>query len=243
MECPQNSQMPLFKCTVQLEVFFLISLPSQWVIKLSGRIKKIYPSVFPPFGGNTAMKTQEFFSGALSGIAEGWLESYVLYLAWPEWKGLKFYSSLWFHPFGWKHWGMQGDHRVNIIKLQVMFEWDCRGQKSAHWDGWEIEPPPPPPELFCKKLVIHTTKCDFCFFLHKMGFKMVWKFWDLKNLMRTGFQMGQIMWDFISVWDMAYMILTNLVFTHYTCIFAELGWPIFILVKQELIGYSYVSIG
>ena len=30
--------------------------------------------------------------------------------------------------------GLQGDHRVNIIKLQVMFEWnlewDCRGQIS-----------------------------------------------------------------------------------------------------------------
>ena len=37
------------------------------------------------------------------------------------------------HPFGWKHRG-KGDHRVNIIKLQVMFEWslewDCRGQMS-----------------------------------------------------------------------------------------------------------------
>ena len=100
------------------------------------------------FGGNTAMKTQVFFSGALSGIAEGWLESYVLYLAWPEWKGLKFYSPLWFHPFGWKHRGIAGDHRVNIIKLQVMFEWSLKwncgdggggANKSAHWDGWEIE--------------------------------------------------------------------------------------------------------
>ena len=31
--------------TVQLEFFFSISLPSLWVIKLSGRIKKFYPSV------------------------------------------------------------------------------------------------------------------------------------------------------------------------------------------------------
>ena len=43
--------------------------------------------------------------------------------------------------------GFQGGHRVNIIKLQVMFgwslEWDCKGQISLpHWDGWEIEPPP-----------------------------------------------------------------------------------------------------
>ena len=47
--------------------------------------------------------------------------------------------------------GLQGGHRVNIIKLQVMFEWslklDCRGQISlSHWDGWEIEKPL---ELYC----------------------------------------------------------------------------------------------
>ena len=34
--------------TVQLKFFFSIFLPSQWVIKLSGRIKKIYPSEIPP---------------------------------------------------------------------------------------------------------------------------------------------------------------------------------------------------
>ena len=31
--------------------------------------------------------------------------------------------------------------------------------------------------------------------------------WDLNNLiiLETGFEMGQILWDFISVWDMACM--------------------------------------
>ena len=50
----------------------------------------------------------------------------------------------------------------------------------------------------CKKHVINTTKCDLCLFLHKMCCKMVWKLWDLKNLMGIGFQMGQILSDLIS---------------------------------------------
>ena len=41
-----------FRNTVQLKGIF-ISLPSQWVIKLSGRIKKIYPSVIPPVSVET----------------------------------------------------------------------------------------------------------------------------------------------------------------------------------------------
>ena len=116
---------------------FSISLPFQWVIELSGRIKKIYPSVIPPISVETLQWKHRYFSG----IAEGWLESYVLYLAWPEWKGLQFYSPL------WNTGGLQGDHRVNIIKLQVMLEWslewDCSGQISL---GWEIENPL---ELYC----------------------------------------------------------------------------------------------
>ena len=52
--------------------FFSISLASEWVIKLSGRIKKFLPLFDSThFSENTAMKTQVFFSGALSGIAEG----------------------------------------------------------------------------------------------------------------------------------------------------------------------------
>ena len=31
----------------------------------------------------------------------------------------------------------------------------------------------------CKKLVINTTKCDLCLFLHKMCCKMVWKFCEI----------------------------------------------------------------
>ena len=63
------------------------------------------------------MKTQVFFSGALSGIAKGWLESYVLYLAWPEWKGLKFYCPLCFHPFWWKHRGIAGGSQGEYHKI------------------------------------------------------------------------------------------------------------------------------
>ena len=82
--------------------------------------------MFPPIlGGNTAMKTQVFRSGASSGIAEGWLESCVLYLAWPEWKRFKILQPPVIPPI----WGLQGDHRMNIIKLQIMFEW------SLEWDG------------------------------------------------------------------------------------------------------------
>ena len=123
--------------------FFSISLPSQWVIKLSGRNKKkITLCDSTHFCGNTAMKTRVFFSGALSGIAEGLLESYVLYLAWPEWKGLKFYSPLWFHPF----WGYTGGSQGQYHKItgNVWAEpWvGLQGAKtSAHWDGWEIEKP------------------------------------------------------------------------------------------------------
>ena len=51
----------------------------------------------------------------------------------------------------------------------------------------------------CKQLVINTTKCDLCLFLHKIFCKMVWKICCcLKDLMGIGFQMGQILRDFIS---------------------------------------------
>ena len=85
------------------------------------------------------MKTKVFFSGALSWIAEGWLESYVFYLAWPEWKGLKFYSPLWFNPFGWKHRGIAGGSQGEYHKItdNVWVEpWvGLQGaNKSAHWE-------------------------------------------------------------------------------------------------------------
>ena len=51
--------------------------------------------------------------------------SYVLCLA--EWKGLKFYSP----HLGGNTVGLQRDHSVRVIKLQIMFdwslEWDCSG--------------------------------------------------------------------------------------------------------------------
>ena len=151
--------------------FFSISLQSQWVIKLSGRIKKCLPLFDSThFGGNTAMKTQVFFSEALSGIAEEWLESYVLYLAWPEWKGLKFYSPLWFHPFGWKQVDCRGI--TGWISKNNSNVWEepwvgLKGaNKPAHWDGWETENPL---ELYCS---MKTT------FSH---YKIMGNFLDLKG--------------------------------------------------------------
>ena len=144
---------PLTRSLQYSSKIFSISLPSQWVIKLSGRIK-IFLSLCDSthFGGNTAMETQVLFSGALSGIAEGWLESCVLYLAWPEWKGLKFYSPMWFHPFGWKHRGIAGGSQGEYYKItcNIWVEpWvGLKGaNKSAHWDGWDNENPL---ELYCK---------------------------------------------------------------------------------------------
>ena len=102
--------------TVQLEGFF--NFPPIPVGNKTERKEKFLPLCDSTHsGGNTAMKTQVFFSGTLSGIAEGWLESYVLYLAWPEWKGLKFYSLLWFHPFRWKHRGIAGGSLGEYHKL------------------------------------------------------------------------------------------------------------------------------
>ena len=113
----------LSKNTVQLEGFFSfppipVGNKTEWKdLKFLSLCESTH------FSGNTAMKTQVFFSAALSGFAEGWLESYVLYLAWPNWKGLKFYSPCGSTHLGGNSGGLQGDHRVNVIKLQVMFEW------------------------------------------------------------------------------------------------------------------------
>ena len=66
------------------------------------------------------------------------------------------------------------------------------------------------PLFKCKKLVINTTTCDLCLFLHKMCCKIVWKVWDLKNLMGIGFQMGKILWDFISqceIWHVCHWLI------------------------------------
>ena len=40
------------------------------------------------------------------------------------------------------------------------------------------------PFFKCKKLVINTTKCDLCLFLHKMCCKMVWKFCEVWKILR-----------------------------------------------------------
>ena len=50
----------------------------------------------------------------------------------------------------------------------------------------------------CKKVVKTTTVCDLCLFLHKIYCKIVWKFCEIWIFMGIAFQMGQILWDFIS---------------------------------------------
>ena len=70
-------------------------------------------------------------------------------LTWVE--GLKYYIPLWFHPFGWKQRGIAGGSQCEYHKItgNVWVEpWvGLQGaNKSAHWDGWEIENPL---ELYC----------------------------------------------------------------------------------------------
>ena len=95
--------------------------------------------------GNTAMKSQGFFSAALSGIAEGWLESYVLYLAWPEWKGFKFYSPPVISTHLDGNTGIAGRSQGEYHKItgNVWVGLPGGGGEggggSAHCDGWETE--------------------------------------------------------------------------------------------------------
>ena len=84
----------------------------------------------------------KYFSVELwvGGIAEGWIESYmyVLYLAWPEWKGLKFYSTCDSTHLGGNTGGSQGEYMYHKITGNVLMEpWvGLQGaNKSAHWDG------------------------------------------------------------------------------------------------------------
>ena len=65
------------------------------------------------------------------------------------------------------------------------------------------------PSFKCKKLLINTIKCDLCLFLHKISCKMFWKCCEIWKSygMETGFQIGQILGDFISQCEM--LILRN----------------------------------
>ena len=55
------------------------------------------------------------------------------------------------------------------------------------------------PLFWCKKLVINTTKCDLCLFLHKMYCKMAWKFCEI----------WKILWELASRWTKFCKILSH----------------------------------
>ena len=132
---------------------FAISLPSQWVIKLSGRIKIFFtPLWFHSFRWKHCNENKGIFQWSFEWDCRGvirilctlpcltWVKSIKKILAPCDSTHLSGNTG-----------GLQGDHRVKIIILQVMFEWtlewDCKGaNKSAHWDGWETENPL---ELYC----------------------------------------------------------------------------------------------
>ena len=87
--------------------FFSIGLPSQCVIKLSGKIKKKFtPLWFHPFRWKHCNVNTGIFQWSFEWDCRGVIRILIFYLVWPEWKGLQFYSPLLFHPFGWKHRGI-----------------------------------------------------------------------------------------------------------------------------------------
>ena len=60
------------------------------------------------------------------------------------------------------------------------------------------------PLFNCKKLVINTTKCDLCLFLHKMCDKMVWKFCKIwKIFWELAFRWAKFF--YLTMWNMACM--------------------------------------
>ena len=67
------------------------------------------------------------------------------------------------------------------------------------------------PLFKCKKLVINTTKCDLCLFLHKMCCKMVWKFCEIwKILWELTSRWANSVRFYLTVWDIACMkVITN----------------------------------
>ena len=56
----------------------------------------------------------------------------------------------------------------------------------------------------CKKLVINTTKCDLCLFLHKMCCKMVWKSCDIWKSYNGNWLLDgpNSVRFYLTVWDM-----------------------------------------
>ena len=116
-------------------------------------LKNFTPLWFHPFRWKHCNENTGIFQWSFEWDCRGVtiVESYILHLAWPEWKGLKFYNPLWFHPFGRKHRGIAGGSKSEYHKItgNVWVEpWvGLQGaNKSAHWNGWEIENPL---ELYC----------------------------------------------------------------------------------------------
>ena len=67
------------------------------------------------------------------------------------------------------------------------------------------------------KFVINTTKCDLCLFLHKMCLRWSENSVRLENLMGIGFQMGQILLDFISQCEIWHVCMDAQADLHICC--------------------------
>ena len=93
-----------------------------------------------PISVETLQWKHRYFQWSFEWDCRGWLESYVLYLAWPEWKGVKFYCPvippIWVETQG----GSQGEYHKITGNVWVEPWVGLQGaNKSAHWDGWETE--------------------------------------------------------------------------------------------------------
>ena len=64
-----------------------------------------------------------------------------------------------------------------ICEIRQIFKWDVI--KILTKITLKLPQSSQRPLFICKKLMIKTTKCDLCLFLHKMCCKMVWKFCEI----------------------------------------------------------------
>ena len=69
--------------------------------------------MIPPISVEIQVKFLRSFEWDCIGVNH----SFVVCLAWTEWRGLQFYSPLWFHPFGWKHRGIAGGSQCACHKI------------------------------------------------------------------------------------------------------------------------------
>ena len=89
---------------------------------------------------------------------------------------------------------------TEICEIRQIFKWDLiKFCESVIIITLELPQNSQKPLFKCKKLVINTTKCDSCLFLHKMWCKMVWKFYDI----------WKILWELASRWAKLCEILSH----------------------------------